>query len=43
VPETVAREVRGMRERRDVDRVGSHLEWPVSRGYPAGYWVSCMP
>jgi hypothetical protein len=23
-----------MRERRDVERLGSHLAWPVSRGYP---------
>jgi|CXWL01.1.fsa_nt_gi hypothetical protein len=41
------REARNMRERRDVDRLGSHLVWPVSlvppvsRGYPGGVFSCC--
>ena len=30
-PEIMAREARDMRERRDVERMGSHFVWPVSR------------
>jgi hypothetical protein len=38
----VTREARDMRERRDMDRLGSHIVWlvllvpPVSRDYPSG-------
>ena len=45
-PWTVTREARDMRERRAVDRLGSHLIWsvslipPVSRSYPMGV-LSC--
>ena len=42
MPQTLAREARDMRERRDVDRLDSHLVSPVppvSLGYPA--W--CFP
>ncbi len=42
--QTLAREARDMRERRDVDRLDSHLVSPVppvSLGYPAGVFSCC--
>ena len=44
-PQTVARDAQDMRERRDMDRLGSHLVSPgppVSYDYAVGV-VSCVP
>ena len=34
-----AREARNMRDRRDVDRLGSHLAWPVSLIPPVSHFT----